>query len=106
MIGINFRKFSHPWHFRCGFKLAVMEKRSKIKSTHVNTDGKLKCTIQSGLAMLFNKEERKCTLGAVGNNITGSPSSPQNIEVYMSEETIMNYKYLNMAGKKTKCKER
>ena len=71
----------------------------KKSSRSINTDANQSCL--PGFGMKFDQESRLCTLGLVGKNMTGShPSSPpQHTDVYMSDDTHMNY--LN-TGKKIK----
>ena len=71
----------------------------KKSSRSTNTVGNQTCL--PGFGMKFDQESGQCTLGLVGKNIAGSrlTSPPQYTDVYMSDDTHMNY--LN-TGKKIK----
>ena len=50
--------------------------------------------------MKFDEKLKQCMLGIVGKNVNNMTTSPENIDIHMSEDTIGTY--LNSAGKREK----
>ena len=76
------------------------ERKSTIQSTHLNTQGNKNCLVECGLGMKFDEKLKQCMLGTVGKNVNNMSTSPENIDIHMSEDTIGTF--LNSAGKRVK----
>ena len=85
--------------FRCGVRLAIRERKQTIKLAVENNAGSKTCLSEAGLGMRYDIELGRCTLGAVGKGINNDSGSSNNVNVFMSDETLRKYS-LDRPGEK------
>ena len=83
---------------RCGVRLATRERKQTIKSTFTNIAGNQTCLAQAGLGMRYELELGRCMLGTVGKGINTDSGSSNDVDIYMSYDTMRKY-LLEKAGK-------
>ena len=78
---------------RCGVRLAVRERKQTVNSTVANIAGSKTClhVSEAGLGMRYDQEIGHCMLGTVGKGFNNDSGSSNNINVYMSDETLRIY---------------
>ena len=76
-----------------------MERKQTVKSTFANIAGSKTCLSEAGSGMRYDMGTRRCILGTVGKGINNDSGASNNINVYMSDETLKIYS-LDSPGKK------